>query len=136
MSKLTRIPPSEWVVMEVLWRESPLSASEIFERLDQSGTVEGDWTTKTVRAFLDRLLQKTAVSRRKIHGIYVFEPLLRREDSLLQESRSFLERFFQGNPVSVISHFVETEELSPADIARIQRMLQEQENARKEHQNE
>lgn len=119
MSKSIRIPPSEWVVMEVLWDESPLSAAEVAQRLPR----ESEWNVKVVRAFLDRLLQKNAVSRRKIHGMYVFEPLVRREDSLRLESRSFLERFFQGNPISMISHFVENETLSEQEIERLKQLL-------------
>lgn len=124
MSKQIRIPPSEWVVMEVLWKESPLSAAEISERLPH----ESQWNAKAVRAFLDRLLQKDAVLRRKVHGMYVFEPLIRRDDSLRQESRSFLDRFFQGNPISMIRHFVENESLSEADIRRIKQILDRQQD--------
>ena len=120
MSKQMRIPPSEWVVMEVLWEEAPLSAAEISERLPP----DTEWNVKAVRAFLDRLLQKDAISRRKIHGMYVFEPLVRREDSLRHESRSFLDRFFQGNPISMISHFVENEDLSDADMQRLSQLLE------------
>ncbi|HBT78138.1 MAG TPA: transcriptional regulator [Planctomycetaceae bacterium] len=119
MKKPVRIPPSEWEIMEILWTESPLSASEVFDRMPP-GT---SWTVKTVRAFLDRLLQKEAISRRKIHGMNVFEPLLRRGDCLRQESKSFLERFFQGNPISMISHYLEEEELSEADIERLRALL-------------
>ncbi|GHT41358.1 hypothetical protein FACS189443_3020 [Planctomycetales bacterium] len=119
MNQLTRIPPSEWGVMEVLWNEAPLSAAEIGERLPP----ESDWNVKAVRAFLDRLIRKNAVSRRKTHGIYVFEPLIKRSDSLRQESRSFLDRFFQGNPMSMISHFVENEQLTSKDIERLKTII-------------
>ena len=114
--------------MEILWSESPLSAAEIAERLPaDSGS-----NVKAVRAFLDRLLQKDAVTRRKIHGMYVFEPLIRREDSLRQESRNFLARFFHGNPISMISHFVENETISEEDMRRLQEMLEK----RKKNQTE
>lgn len=126
MSKIVKIPPSEWAVMEILWNESPLSATEIAERLPERPIEEGVWNAKTVRAFLDRLIRKEAVSRRKIHGMFVFEPLVHREESLRQESRSFLDRFFRGNPLSMISHFVENEELSDAEIERLQKILEQQ----------
>lgn len=125
MSKQIRIPPSEWVVMEILWEESPLSAAEIAERLPENDAPGAEWNAKTVRAFLDRLLQKDAVSRKKIHGMYVFEPSVRREDALRQESRSFLDRFFQGNSLSMIRHFVENETLSDVDIERLKKLLDE-----------
>jgi len=125
MSKPTKIPPSEWEIMEILWGESPLSAAEIFERMGPATS----WSVKTVRAFLDRLLQKEAVSRRKIHGMYVFEPLVRRSDCLRLESQSFLDRFFQGNPISLIAHYLEAEQLADADVERLRSLLEKREEA-------
>ena len=114
------ITPAEWDIMEVLWRQSPLSAAEIYETLrDQT-----DWTIKTVRSFLDRLAQKQAVRKDKIHGMIVFKPIPKRSQCLLQESRSFLQRFFQGNPVSLVRHFVEQETLSEEDVVRLQALLE------------
>lgn len=121
-----RIAPTEWEVLEVLWAESPLSAAEVFEKLPP-GT---DWTVKTVRAFLDRLIQKQAVTRYKVHGIYVFEPVIERSKSLRRESRSFVDRFFRGNPVSMISHFLEQEQLSENDLTRLQTLLEKSDRRR------
>lgn len=119
MSKPTKIPPSEWEIMEILWNESPLSAAEIFERMPP----DTSWSVKTVRAFLDRLLQREAVSRRKIHGMFVFEPVFLRNDCLRQQSKSFLEKFFHGNPISMIAHFLEEENLSDEDVQRLRNLL-------------
>ena len=126
MGKPTKILPSEWEIMEILWGESPLSAAEIFERM---GAVTS-WNVKTVRAFLDRLLQKEAVSRRKIHGMYVFEPVVRRSDCLRLESQSFLDRFFQGSPISMIAHFLDEERLDPADVQRLRSLLEKRDAER------
>ena len=114
------ISPAEWDIMEVLWQQSPLSAAEI-HRILQTQT---DWTIKTVRSFLDRLVQKEAVRKQKIHGMNVFKPIPKRSQCLRQESESFLQRFFQGNPVSLVRHFVEQESLSDQDIARLQEVLE------------
>jgi len=120
-----KIAPTEWEILEILWEKAPLSAAEIFENLPP----ESDWNVKTVRAFLDRLIRKTAVNRRKVHGIFVFEPNIQRSKCLKWESRSFLDRFFRGNPVSMISHFLQEENLSIEDIARLKNLL---ESAQKE----
>ena len=119
LDEQVRIAPTEWAVLEILWSGSPLSAAEVFDRLPP----DTDWTVKTVRAFLDRLIQKSAVTRYKVHGIYVFEPVVERTKCLRWESRSFLDRFFRGNPVSMISHFIEQEQFSEKDIARLQKLL-------------
>ena len=105
--------------MEVLWQQSPLCAAEIYEALQ----AQTDWTIKTVRSFLDRLVQKKAAQKDKIHGMNVFKPIPGRSLCLRQESESFLKRFFQGNPVSLVQHFVEQESFSSQDIARLQELL-------------
>ena len=114
------ITPAEWEIMEVLWQQSPQSAAEIYGALQ----AQTDWTIKTVRSFLDRLVQKQAVRKQKIHGMNVFKPMPKRSQCLRQESESFLHRFFQGNPVSLVRHFVEQESLSDQDIARLQELLE------------
>ena len=114
-----RISQSEWEVMEVLWREAPLSAAEIFEELGPETT----WNSKTVRAFLDRLERKGVIRKEKAHGVNVFRPIPKREDCLRQESQSFMERFFRGNPVSMMTHFIEREDLSPDEIEQLHRLL-------------
>ncbi|MCF7975701.1 MAG: BlaI/MecI/CopY family transcriptional regulator [Phycisphaerae bacterium] len=113
------ITPAEWDIMEVLWQWSPLSTAEIYANL-QTRT---DWSIKTIRSFLDRLVQKKAVCKDEIHGMNVFKPIPQRSQCLRQESVSFLQRFFQGNPVSLLRHFVEQESLSDQDIARLQAVL-------------
>jgi BlaI family penicillinase repressor len=114
------ISPSEWEIMEVIWRQSPLSASEIFEALRNQTT----WNNRTVRSFLDRLEQKKAIAKDKKHGVNVYTPLLKREQCLRKESRSFLERFFSGNPVSMMTHFIERENLSNEQIEKLHKLLE------------
>jgi BlaI family penicillinase repressor len=114
------ISPSEWEVIEVLWEQSPLSASEIFEALKDQTT----WNNRTVRTFLDRLEQKKAIAKDKKHGVNIYTPLLKREQCLRKESRSFLDRFFSGNPVSMMTHFIEKENLSNEQIEKLQKLLE------------
>ena len=114
------ISPSEWEVIEVLWRQAPLSASEIFDALKDRTT----WNNRTVRSFLDRLELKKAIAKDKKHGVNVYTPLLKREQCLRRESKSFMERFFSGNPVSMMAHFIEKEKLSGEQIEKLQKLLE------------
>ena len=117
---VSELTEAEWEIMEVLWHRAPLSAAEVFEMLGP----ETSWNVKTVRAFLDRLEQKEAVRKEKVHGINVFRPVPERERCLREESRTFLDRFFRGNPVSMMSHFLENEGLSEEEIQRLQQLLE------------
>jgi len=119
MKTLPQLSQTEWLLMEVLWRESPLSASEVHDR-SQATT---DCHVKTVRTMLDRLLAKGAVSREKKHGVWVFRPAFERGKFLLQESRSFLDRFFGGDPAPLFAHLVKNEVLTVDEIERLRRMI-------------
>ena len=72
---------------------------------------------------MDRLLAKKAVFREKKHGVWVFQPAVERETCLLQESRSFLDRFFHGDPAPLFAHLVQNDALSDDDVDRLRRML-------------
>ena len=61
----TKLSVLEWEIMEVLWGESPLSASEIHERISKQHNCH----VKTVRSLLDRMQKKEAVHRHKKHGV-------------------------------------------------------------------
>jgi len=110
-----RLSETEWGIMEVLWERAPLSASEVHEHLPGSRAA----TPKTVRTLLDRLRAKNAVNRERVHGVWVFTPLVQRDECLHEESRTFLKRFFGDNPVPLVEHLLRHEELSERELAEL-----------------
>ena len=82
----SRVSESEIRVMEVLWQTSPLTASEVIDKLDDTR-----WNEKTVKTFLNRLLKKNAIGFKKDGRKYAYFPLIEREQLLKQESAGFLE---------------------------------------------
>jgi BlaI family penicillinase repressor len=122
-SKLSTL---EWEIMEVLWNESPLSASEVHEKLP----AHHDAHVKTVRSLLDRMIKKEALNREKRHGVWVFVPALEREDSLTKESKSFLQRFFGAQPIPLIAHLVENDMLSNDELNELRALIDERDPKR------
>lgn len=114
-----RISSAESVVMEVLWRKSPLSAEEIVAALGR----EQEWSDKTVKTLLNRLLTKKAVSAQRDGRRYLYAPLIERSAYVGGESRSLLDRLFDGRLAPLVSHFAETKQLSKDDIAELKRLI-------------
>jgi predicted transcriptional regulator len=114
-----RISSAESVVMEVLWRKSPLSAEEIVAALGR----EQEWSDKTVKTLLNRLLTKKAVSAKRDGRRYLYSPLVERSAYVEGESRSLLDRLFDGRLAPLVSHFAETKQLSQDDIAELKRLV-------------
>lgn len=119
MKKDIGISSAEWVVMDVLWARSPLSALEVFEALE--GRVE--WHPKTVRTLLGRLLKKGVLKREKRGGVYRFSPLAGQQECVREEGQSFLKRCFAGNLRPMLAHFIENENLTREDIETLRAML-------------
>ncbi len=105
--------------MEALWRKSPLSAEDIVAAIGD----EQDWSDKTVKTLLNRLLTKKAVSAVRDGRRYLYAPLIKRQAYVQTESRSLLDRLFDGRLAPLVSHFAETKQLSKDDIAELKRLV-------------
>jgi BlaI family penicillinase repressor len=115
------ISEAESVVMQVLWKRSPMAAEEVFAAL----AGRQDWQEATVKTLLNRLLKKGAISAEREGRRYLYAPLLRREDWLQQESESLLDRLFGGRLAPMVAHFSEHRKLSKKDIAELRKLIQE-----------
>ena len=121
-----RISTAESIVMEALWRRSPQTAEEISAAVAQ----EQGWTDATVKTLLNRLLTKGALAADKDGRRYLYRPLLERADYVSEESKSLLDRLFDGRVSSLVMHFSERESLSPDEIAELKRLIGELDNDR------
>ena len=115
------ISEAESVVMQVLWKRSPLGADEVFAAL----AGRQDWQEATVKTLLNRLLKKGAISAEREGRRYLYAPRLRREDWLQQESEGLLDRLFGGRLAPMVAHFSERRKLSKKDIAELKKLIQE-----------
>ena len=114
-----RVSGAESVVMEALWRKSPLSADEIVAAVGS----EQDWSDKTVKTLLNRLLTKKAISAKRDGRRYLYTPLIKRTEYLQAESVSLIERLFDGRLAPLVSYFAETKQLTASDIAELKRLV-------------
>lgn len=121
-----RVSSAEGIVMEALWRKHPLSAEDVAADVAK----EQAWTDATVKTLLNRLLSKGAIAADKDGRRYLYRPVLKREDYVLDESTSLIDRLFDGRVSSLVTHFSEREKLSADDIAELKRLIAELDNER------
>jgi BlaI family transcriptional regulator, penicillinase repressor len=120
--KEKRVPPisdAEWTVMKVLWERSPLSAREVVEALAPETT----WKPKTIHTLLARLVKKGALKTSRPAREYQFAPLVAEAQCQREESRSFLDRVFDGEVAPFLACFVREKKLSKAEIEELKRIL-------------
>lgn len=123
MKDAAHISEAEWEVMSVVWNTSPIAASEIVEQLE----AKRGWRSRTTRTLLDRLVRKGALTFEVDGKRYLYRPRISMEKCLRKESRTFAQRVFGGEPVSMLIHLVKNTKLSPAEIQKLKDILAEKE---------
>ena len=116
-----QISEAESIVMDVLWREHPRSADDVVAALADAR----HWQEATIKTLLNRLLNKGAIAAEKDGRRYLYTPVLKREDWLIDESESLLDRLFGGRIVPLVAHFSEHRKLSRKDVAELRKLLEE-----------
>lgn len=54
---------------------------------------------------------------------YIYSPTIERVDYTMKESRSFIQRFFNGRIAPLVSGFAKSEELSQQDINDLKKVI-------------
>ena len=116
-----RISDAEHAVMEALWRQSPLTAAEVSDKVAQ----DRGWSLATVKTLLSRLVAKKAVATEPDGRRFLYSPTIERTDYVGGESRRLVDRLFGGRAAPLVAHLVEAEALSADDIAEIERLIRE-----------
>ncbi|MEP6940726.1 MAG: BlaI/MecI/CopY family transcriptional regulator [Rudaea sp.] len=115
------ISDAESVVMDVLWRKAPQSAEDVVAALAAST----DWQEATIKTLLNRLLKKGVVSAERDGKRYLYRPLLKRAEYVHSESKTLLDRLFDGRVAPLVAHFSEQRKLSKKDLAELKKLIEE-----------
>ncbi len=116
-----RISDAEHAVMEVLWEEAPLTASDVADRVDPAR----GWSGNTVKTLLGRLLAKNVIAHQEDGRRYLYRPMVAREDYVSGESRRLMDRLFGGRLTPLVAHLADRDELTQRDITDIEAILKE-----------
>ncbi|MCT4563916.1 MAG: BlaI/MecI/CopY family transcriptional regulator [Maledivibacter sp.] len=119
---IPRISDSEWQVMKVLWKKSPLTAAEIIDKLQP----ETKWNRKTIHTLISRLVKKQVLGIQK-QNPYIYYPLIEEKLCMKEETKSFLEKVYDGSLQLLMANFLRNEKLSKQEIQSLKKLLDESE---------
>lgn len=119
MNNLPQISEAEYEVMKVIWNNYPISTNEIVEEITKSK----EWNVRTVHTLIARLDKKGAISHKKDGRIYIYSPVVNKKDYLKYESKSFLNKFYNGAVNKMVMNFIENDMLSSAEIDELKKIL-------------
>lgn len=128
MKNLPQISEAEFEVMKVVWKYAPISTNEITDRLVETT----DWKPKTIQTLIKRLVTKEALDYEKQGRVFVYTPLVKEDEYIGQQSRSFLERFYDGNISAMLSAYIENDRLSETEIDSLRSILTKKQKERED----
>ncbi|MFD0868121.1 BlaI/MecI/CopY family transcriptional regulator [Paenibacillus residui] len=121
---ISRISSSEWEIMKNLWNaKKPLTANEIIQSLK----VQTNWSPKTVRTLIGRLVQKNVIGIDHTGPSYKYYPLVTEEEGTKLETHSFLAKMRGISIKPILVHFLDEQKLSKEDIMELKNLLEKKE---------
>ena len=110
---------NEWYIMQVLWDKSPSSLREICDALKESK----GWTKHAISSFLKRMLEKGAIAVDESGKVKNYIALWSKEETILEETHSIMERVFKGDLLLLVSNAVKEQKLTKEEIEELKSML-------------
>lgn len=121
MGTVERLPEAELDVMLALWQfDQPARTARILQEV----SARRAWTLPTLKVILGRLVEKgyAEVSREGRFALY--RATLQEEEYRRQETRGIARRYFGNSVKKMIASLVQEEDLTGADIAELEAILQ------------
>lgn len=118
-----KLTSSEWNILNCLWEGSPRTVMQIVGELER--TV--GWARSTTITTLHRMEAKGLVRCQRAGRGTAYVPLVEREQAALLETKSFLDRVYQGSVGMMMSAMAKQEGLSREQIAQLRAILDEAE---------
>ena len=119
MKKPQQISEAELQLLQLLWDESPLGATEIAERVPATRS----WSLATVKTLLSRLLAKGAISAESEGRRFQYRPAVERETIAAGQADRLVDRLFGGRVSPLVAQLAEQREIDPDDLAELEALV-------------
>ena len=123
-----KLTASEWIVLSCLWENSPRTVMLLVADLgDRVG-----WAKSTTITTLRRMEEKELVRVEHAGKGKLYAPAVEREQAVIAETRSFLDRVYQGSVGLMMSAMAQRRELSAGEVAELRAILDQMEGGERQ----
>lgn len=119
--KSEKLTPLELEIMHVLWAEGAANVQTVQQHLPR------ELAYTTVQTMLNILHRKGKVKRTLKDRAYLYKPVVSRSHVTRQHISDVIDRLFGGSAESLVMNLIETKRLTPEKLARLQKLIKEQE---------
>ena len=123
--KTPHLTPLELEIMHVLWNEGASNVQTVQQHLER------ELAYTTVQTMLNILHRKGKVKRTLKDRAYFYQPVVSRSHVVGHHVSDLIERLFGGSAESLVISLVETKHLTPKKLARLQKLIEEDQGVKK-----
>ena len=113
-----QLTPLELELMKVLWDGGPASVQEVQQR------VRRPLAYTTVQTMLNILVRKKRAKRTLVDRSYRYRAAASREKTVGRALRDLVDRMFGGSAEALVMSLVESDQLTPETLRRLNEMLE------------
>lgn len=114
-----KLTASEWSVLDSLWQENPQTVMQLVSKLGKTVGWAKSTTITTLRRMEDKGLVLCRTQGRTKH----YSPAVSKDRAVRRETRSFLDKVYQGSVGMMVSAMAEDKALSRAEIDELYEIL-------------
>ena len=119
----TFLTNSEWYVLDCLWERAPQTITQLVPILKERVGWAKSTTVTTLRRMEEKGLLRVEVQGRAKH----YYPAVERAKAVRQETRSFLDRVYQGSVGLMVSSMAREKSLTQEEIEELYAILKKAE---------
>ncbi|XLZ69126.1 BlaI/MecI/CopY family transcriptional regulator [Massilia sp. SR12] len=112
---------TELTLLKALWKQHPLSAREIHERVEE----ELAWSYSSTRKTLERMLEKGMISQHSAHGMNVYAPVLEKVETLAAFAHDFSHRVMEMKAPLPVNMFTGSKLVNQHELKELEQLLSE-----------
>ncbi len=113
----------EWLIMKYIWKNEKATVREVWDGLFPNR--EKAYTT--VQTYMDRLVLKGILSKKKIGPVNVFKPLITEQAAMKFAAENLVSRAFNGSFGLLATYLIDSRHLSREDLAEIKQLIAQKE---------
>jgi BlaI family transcriptional regulator, penicillinase repressor len=117
--KPPRISDAELQLLQLLWIESPLGATDLAQRVPESR----GWSLPTVKTLLSRLMAKGAITAEAEGRRYRYRPAIDQESVAGRQANRLVERLFGGRISPLVAQLAEQRTIEPRDLDELEALI-------------
>lgn len=124
MKQEIHVTNSEWYVMNCLWEEYPLTLMQLVHILNE----QMGWSKSTCATMVRRMTEKNLIGYKENGKTKYFFPNVKKEDVVVQETKNFLRRIYNGSVGMMMNTLIHQNGLSEQDIEELREILKKAED--------